>query len=193
MERRLFIAINLPENIKAEIRKEMELDNKTGIDLYQNANMIPEENWHITLKFFGSQPEEHIETIGQVIRNVIGEREAPVVTIRTLSTAPPHRPPRMIWATTTTETNKVLGSIKETIERKLAVHAIFQKGETFPIFQGHITLARLPEGRRIAERIVSFPNALTFRPITIDLMESHLESTGAEYSILKSIDFKPSI
>ena len=194
MERRLFIAINLPEDIKAEIRHVLQLDDAKNAELYSDAKMVPEENWHITLKFLGNQSKEHLATIERVIADIAKGTHAPEVAIRTLTTAPPHRPPRMVWVTTTTETNKTLGSIKETMEAELERHNIFhQKGEVHPVYHGHINLARLPEGRRIADHIVSLPNALTFKPATIDLMESQLENSGAEYSIVRSIDFKTSI
>lgn len=193
MERRLFIAINLPETIKAQLRQEIGSDNKKSSELYKDARMIPEEDWHITVKFLGDQLAEHLGAIEHAMRAAVEEMTAPQITMQTLTTAPPHRPPRMVWITTTSETNQFLRSIKEAIERNLATQGMVQKGEVHQVYHGHINLARLPEGRKIADHIISFPSALTFKPATIDLMESHLESTGAEYAILKSIDFKPSI
>lgn len=191
MERRLFIAIDLPSEIKDAIRQRLEADQQDHPELYKDARIMSEESWHITLSFLGSQTE--VETIGNAIEQVAHQTIAPEITIQLLTTAPPQRPPRMVWVTTTAETNKELGAIKVAIEQRLAQQNICPQGEIFPTYNGHITLARLPEGRKIAEHMVSFPHALSFCPKTIDLMESHLERTGAEYSLLKSIDFKLSV
>ena len=193
MKHRIFIAIDIPRPIKGELRRLLAQDVEKYAELYAGANLMDEESWHVTLAFLGEKSEEQIETIGRMLRAIAGQTPAPTIAIRTLTTAPPHRPPRMVWAATTTGTNRLLEPIRNTIVKKLAAHAIQQDGETFPLFNGHVTLARLPEGRRIADHTVSFPDALTFRPKTIGLMESHLEDSGAKYKTLKSIDFKPSV
>ncbi len=191
MEHRLFIAIDLPGEIKDATRQALQADQKDHPELYEDARMMDEASWHITLSFLGNQSE--IETIEQAIEHVAHQKEAPEITMQLLTTAPPQRPPRMVWITTSAETNKALGALKAAIEQQLAQNNIHPQEEHRPRYTGHITLARLPEGRRVAEHVVSFPHALSFRPKTIDLMESRLERTGAEYTLLKSIDFKPSV
>lgn len=192
MEHRLFIAINLPKEIKASIRDILQIDQEQNTELYEHARMTDEESWHITLVFLGAQSKDQLKALISIIREAVGQVHAPKITMRTLTTAPPRRPPRMIWIATTAETNKLLEKIKTAIEQKLAAQNIFKKGESYAIFNGHITLARLPEGRRIADRTILFPYALSFKPTTIDLMESHLKNTETSYRLLESIDFKQS-
>lgn len=193
MNRRLFIAIDLPTETKAAIQETLRTDKVAYAELYKDARMTPEQDWHMTLLFLGEYPEHVIETIGHSISDVIGQMAGPQITMRMLTTAPPHRPPRMIWVTTSAESNSALGAIKESILHDLASRDIRPQGEQFASFTGHITLARLPEGRKIANHAISFARELSFIPKTVDLMESRLESTGATYAVLKSIDFKPSI
>lgn len=193
MEHRLFIAIDLPGTIKTELRQLIKQDVEKSGELYADARMMDEESWHITLAFLGDKSEEQIEVIERVLRNLAERTPVPKIVIRTVTTAPPQRPPRMVWATTTTETNRTLEPIRNRIVKDLAAHGIHQEGTVFPDYHGHITIARLPEGRRIADHVISLPNALVFRPKTMHLMESHLESSGATYKTLKSIDFKPSV
>ena len=192
MEHRLFIAINLPEQIRIAIHEVLQTDMQNVPELYERARMRDESSLHITLLFLGDQPKESLRNIVQAMRDTIKNMPAPAIVLRTLTTAPPHRPPRMVWITTTTETNRVLEGIKTILEQNLVAQNIFQKGEVYPSFNGHITLARLPEGRQIADHVVSFPSALTFSPTSIDLMESELTPAGATYRLLESIDFKPS-
>jgi 2'-5' RNA ligase len=190
MIRRLFIAINLPTPIRESIKEKLEGDKESGADLYRIAEMIPEENWHITVKFLGDQEAKHVNEIKRAIRDAMKDIVAPEVSMRTITTAPPNRPPRMIWAATTTESNHALASIKEAIERELTTHGISGKGEVFPDYRGHITLAELPKGHKIAERMIALPSSLTFKPITIDLIEAHRDRTVGKFSVVTSFSFK---
>lgn len=192
MNRRLFIAIDLSADVKKMIGKEIEQDEQKGYDLYKKGRMIPKENWHFTLVFLGDQPEERITAIKEAIRETVTRIAAPEISIQTLTTAPPKRPPRMVWAVTNEPTSHRLEALKTEIENALVARGVEFDRDTRP-YHGHITLVRLAEGMRIADHAVSFPHALSFQPKTVNLMESRLESTGAEYSTLESIDFKPSI
>ena len=62
MKHRLFVAINIPDDIKNGI--EVEVDN---INL-ENGRWMPLENWHITVSFLDYQPEEKIPQIIEVIK-----------------------------------------------------------------------------------------------------------------------------
>lgn len=192
MNRRLFIAINLPDDAKTAIRREIENDRAKGCDLYETGRMIPEENWHFTLTFLGNQSGERISAIEEAIRKAVTRIVAPEISIQILTTAPPKRPPRMVWAVTNEPTSRRLEDLKIAIENTLVASGVEFDRDTRP-YHGHITLVRLAEGMRIADHVTTFPHALSFRPKAIDLMESRLENTGAEYSVLKSIDFKSSI
>lgn len=187
MNRRIFIAINLPAEARATIREVLQADAAAYTELYEDARMTPERDWHITLLFLGDQPEDAIPAIERVISEVMQTMPLPALGIRMFTTAPPHRPPRMIWATTSAEANEYLGALKESIKKALAQHGIRPQGEQFARFNGHITLARLPEGRRIADHTVALAHTITFQPNTIDLMESQLDRAGAEYGIIRSI------
>lgn len=190
MIRRLFIAINLPATIRENIKERLESDKTSGADLYQLAEMIPEEDWHITVKFLGDQEVKHVNEIKRAIRDAMKDIASPEVSMRTITTAPPNRPPRMIWAATTTESNHTLAAIKTAIERELTARGISEKGEVFPDYRGHVTLAELPKGHKITERMISLPSALTFKPLTIDLMEAHRDRTAGKFSIVTSFVFK---
>lgn len=190
MIQRLFIAINLPEAIREHIRETLKNDKASEADLYRIAEMIPEEDWHITVKFLGDQEAKHLNEIKRAIRDAMKDISSPEVSIRTITTAPPNRPPRMIWAAATTESNRILATIKEAIERELTTHRISEKGEVFPDYRGHVTLAEFPKGHKIAERMISLPSALTFKPLTIDLVEAHRDRTVGKFSIVTSFAFK---
>lgn len=186
MNRRIFIAINLPAEARTTIKEVLQADAAAYTELYEGARMTPERDWHITLLFLGDQPKDAIPTIERIIGEAIQTMPLPTLGIRMITTAPPHRPPRMIWATTSAEANEYLGALKESIKKALAQHGIRPQGEQLAGFSGHITLARLPEGRRIADHTIALARTITFQPSAVDLMESKLERAGAEYGIIRS-------
>lgn len=46
MKKRIFIATNLPENIKAATKKEID---RLAVVLPEWARFVPEDNWHLTI------------------------------------------------------------------------------------------------------------------------------------------------
>lgn len=192
-DRRIFIAIPIPEDVRAALQEVLTVDSATGASIYEVAQMTGEEKWHITIEFFGAQPEKAVATIEKVTEHVVQTTSAPTITVRTLSTAPAKRPPQMFWAKTTAETDIALGTLREKITKELVPHGINKQGMHFQIYAGHITLAYFPKGRRIEERVISLATPLTFQAKSIDVMESRLSDTGSTYSLIRSIDFKPSV
>lgn len=68
---RVFIAIDLPENVKARIFHKFEL--------FQNKNLfkgkfVAKENLHLTLKFLGNVPNEKLEEIKKKLRSIEFEK-----------------------------------------------------------------------------------------------------------------------
>ncbi len=166
--KRIFIAINLPEKIKDElvnVSKEIQ-------------NLFPEEvglirwtakdNLHITLSFIGDTKEEEIPKICENIKNISQKQKPFSIKIEKICYGPPNTiPPRMIWAEIT-------------------------KGVKLLSSTPHITLGRIktwqwkqiePEERPNIERELN----LKFEAKSIDIMESILKRTGAEYRVLESI------
>ena len=187
MKKSLFIAINIPPEAIEAVRQLLQADSATYPDLYANARMTPSQDWHITVLYLGEQEEHSIDVIERIITDVARQITIPQLAIKMLTTAPPHRPPRMIWATLLAESNTVLGTFKKGVLQELANHAIHPQGEQFANFNGHITLARLPEGRKIADHAIALAHTIPVPVARIDIMETHLESTGAKYSIVRSI------
>lgn len=69
---RTFLAIEIPEHIKKNIG-----DTLSEFRLkYRNLNWIPQENYHITLYFFGDVPENKIKPLGQRIEECLFERKS---------------------------------------------------------------------------------------------------------------------
>lgn len=223
MKKRLFIAINLPQDTKEEIEKILEdLRNyenvparlrmgevQAGGRKYENIRFLPPENWHLTLTFLGYQPDEAIPSIIKSIKEAISILSRVIVLKNGLKVefekiiwAPPGRSPRMIWLLGNKKSSEVLSKIKNALEDELIKNNVKFQRETRP-YNTHLTLARFHQARinadidadlrglniSVNQRIHQRESALSFQAQSLDLMESQLKRTGAEYQVLASSTF----
>ncbi len=189
MKYRIFIAINLPNNIKQEL-----LSYKTKWpDL--PIRWAGPDNLHITLIFVGSVKNNQISEINEIIKSVAGNYQPFFVKLEKVCYSPKNViPPRMVWVEGVK--NEILEGIKTGLEKGLlnSRTCSFFRPEKRS-FTPHITLGRIKEWlwRRIEleERPeVNEDIDLSFEVTAIDLMESKLTSRGAQYTILDSIKLK---
>lgn len=180
--KRLFIAINLPQNIKGKIDEAIK-----KIRSPENARFIPPENWHLTLVFLGYQPDEAFGPILESFKETVRNFPFPTVEFDKIIYGPPDKPPRMIWLIGTKETSKTLGGIKIELENNLIKNGVKFKKD-YPIFNSHLTLARFPAISKNSQ-LSDYPLPISFIAPSLDLMESHLKRSGAEYEILSSFKF----
>ncbi len=202
-KRRLFIAIPLSESAARSVKKIVnELERKFEHFSDTKIRFMPRENWHITVSFLGSQNDIMLPAITSAIKKVSYAFEPPEIVFEKIdygplspkrsddSISPRSKEAKMIWLHTDQATSESIGKIKGALEDELAMHAVpFQREAR--TFSGHITLARFPEGHQQAtlpniEKTLQF----SFSAPSIDLMESNLVKSGAEYNILQVTPFK---
>ena len=169
MMHRIFIAINLPEDVKnqlAEYQKKIE-------GLFQPPAPVrwtKKDNLHITLEFLGNLSEEELIKACQDTEEFAKNHESFTITLDKISYGPPKKmPPRMIWVT----------------GEKIAELNVVP----------HITLGRIKmwEFRQIEpdERPdVSREIGLGFEITSLEVMESQLKKSGPDYTILESCPLK---
>ena len=190
-QHRIFIAINLPERIKEELEK---IEKET-------AELFPEEisrglvrwvkrnNLHITLLFLGYIKEENIPRVCEIVKETAKTQNAFSLKFRKVLYGPPNKiPPRLIWLEL--EKKPELLALAEKLKKEMVQTDILRKPEQRE-FSPHITLGRIkawqwrrmePEERPEIEREIS----LDFEVKSIEVMESKLKRTGAEYTIIES-------
>ncbi|MCK4354905.1 RNA 2',3'-cyclic phosphodiesterase [Candidatus Parcubacteria bacterium] len=179
MKHRIFIAVNLPEDVRQAL-----LDEQKEIPRDLPVKLAKQDNLHITLCFLGYIEEEQISRICEIVKDIAEKHIAFSVNLDKISYGPPDiMPPRMIWALGAL--NKELSEINKELERELLGKKNVRD------FVPHITLGRIkewqwrriePEERPAIEKDIS----LEFEVKTIDIMESRLKRSGAEYTILQS-------
>jgi 2'-5' RNA ligase len=190
MRRRLFIAINLPEEIKEEFEKFKK--RFSGLP----AKWVKKENLHLTLAFLGYVKEENLPEIIETTKNVASKQAPFSSKIIKISYGPPKNfPPKMVWAIG--ERSENLQKLQENLKNALLKMKIPQLEEEERGFIPHITLARIrkwefqqiePEERPEIDEDLNF----SFEVKSIEIMESHLKRGGAEYTVLESVPLSKS-
>lgn len=182
---RVFIAINLPEDIKRKLTDYQRKWPKMPVSWTKSNNI------HITLVFLGYINDQELLEVSKTIKEVGLRQSLFSITLNKICYGPPNKiPPRMIWAIG--ESTKDFTSLKNDLDKSLsgpeAVPFSSEKRE----FSPHITLGRIRkwEWQRIEpeERPeVSEDINLNFSVDSIEVMESVLKKTGPEYTILESV------
>lgn len=190
-KKRVFLAVNLPEQIKKEIIQEQkEIDNSFPEEYRKGLiRWTKKENIHITLLFLGSLEEKEISALSETVKEITDKESQFSLELSNIDYGPPAKiPPRMIWLQL--KNNPALSMIAEEIKKTLFEKKILKNLEERP-FTPHITLGRIkawqwkriePEERPVIKKTLG----QDFPVRSIELMESKLKKTGAEYQILES-------
>jgi len=183
MFKRVFLAINLPDEIKKEISESLEKFKKKN-NTYDIRWIYP-ENYHLTVHFFGDLNTKQINLVEASLTEAV--KNIPSFEIKTgdIGYLPNKNNPRIIFI-------KIIDIPQ--------IHTLVEKIELtlenlhFPIdkkpWRAHLSIARIKNYIKcddVQEGKIYF---ISFRVNSIELMESHLSPDGSSYTILKSFPFK---
>lgn len=186
---RIFIAINLPNDIKKYLanfqKKWPELE----------ATWVQENNLHITLVFLGYLTAEALGEVCMAAKEVAKSSHMFDITLKKITYGPIGKmPPRMVWAAG--EKSKEMSLLKRALEDRLQENINFRPEER--AYSPHITLAKFSAfaWRQINEEErpeVDEAIDLAFTVESIEVMESKLKRTGPEYSVVESFSLGENI
>ncbi len=200
MAKRLFLAVNLPEEIKEKIKEAIK-----QISRNEGIRFIPSLNWHLTISFLGYQKEELVEAILKSVEKTINRHNYAVkdleIEFEKIILAPPGKKARMIWLVGTKETSKNIFAVKSRFENILIQNGVIFKKE-YQLFNSHLTLARFHSQAdeidlvQVSSDIAIANNKIkeekekfSFFADKLDLMESKLHKNGPSYNVVKTIFF----
>lgn len=209
MLHRIFIAINLPPNIKrilASYQKELQKIFVSSEELQDSAKWVLPDNFHVTLEFLGNMNDQEILDVGNYTKKVALQNEPFNLVLSNISFGPfvkyeewTTKTPKFIWVRG--EQSPQLNKLFTDLDNALFVQKkILKRGNKSLVgkedtrhFSPHITFARLRQWqfRRVAfdERPeINEEINLNFRVDSIQIMESYLKKRGPIYTILESID-----
>ena len=180
---RLFIAINLPADVRAEI---------TGATAALRAE-APEIAWvaesrlHLTLKFLGEVEEGRLDALTAAMAAVAGQHRELVMTLGGIGAFPNFRRARVVWMGIEQEARLEL--LHHDLE--LACESLGFEVEGRP-FRPHLTLARVkqpldePRLRALSRAGKQTDFGTDFVVRSVDLMSSELSQSGPTYRTLVS-------
>lgn len=179
---RIFIAINLPEEIKRELAKHYDKWPELP------AKWTAKDNLHITLEFLGDLTDQEIGDTCKIVSEVAKSHNFFSINLNKVLYGPPKKnPPRMVWAEG--ERSEELADLKEDLQKYLVEKINFRPGGKG--FTPHITLARILEWEFRKFDLEERPEInedidLVFTAESIEVMESELKRGGPVYTILES-------
>ncbi len=181
---RLFIAFELPDEIRAAIAGYMQpLRSLPG-----RVSWVKTENIHLTLKFFGDTPGKRIDDITTGLREIAAATPPIVATITGSGVFPNARRPRVVWIGLE-EKNGTLQKLASAIDDRM--HALGFEKANRP-FNAHLTIGRVREGS--IEKTIATMQAMPFgsysvffEEITLMRSELHPAPAGAIYTPISKI------
>lgn len=184
MRRRIFIAINFPQDIKKK------LASYRGKWPELPARWTKPDNLHITLAFIGDTDEDGLVEICRVAKEVARKHYPFSIKLDKISYGPLKKiPPRMIWVSG--EKSDGFCNLRNDLEKALLSSEKIPFSPEGREFSPHITLARIrqwdwrriePEERPEVDQDIN----LTFNVNSVEVMESELNTKGSRYEIIES-------
>lgn len=191
MNKRLFLAIDLPQNLKDELvafQKNTELIHQFSSVKFRR---IPLENFHITVSFLGYIPYECIDGLIETVQALCKQFKPFPFSFSHFQFAPSGRPPTMIWAvfesdrifqTFTHEVNLSMRNFLRSVDRN--IHFTFHG-----VFTPHVTLIRLNGDIGNKDLPLFEIKEKKCEVKELILYESKLAKVGATYSRLAVFPF----
>jgi RNA 2',3'-cyclic 3'-phosphodiesterase len=181
---RAFIAIELPDEIRAGIGQAQAATRATGL----RGAWVRPENIHLTLKFLGDIGSAEIETIAETIAEACKLYEPFQLTVRGMGVFPGADRPRVLWVGVGGQVD-VLEKLQHSLAQQLA-------GCGYPDekrrFSAHLTIARFKGSvatqvllQAIQAQAAFETQAFVAREII--LFQSVLKPSGAVYSPLRRV------
>jgi 2'-5' RNA ligase len=178
---RSFLAIDFPEKVKETIAAYSRALGRipSGIK-WVSPNQV-----HLTLKFFGSLPQESIDKMGSPLSEVASEYPGLKLTLKGIGAFPNLFRPRVVWIGLGGDLES-LGKMQKAIDQALIPLGIPQEDRPF---HPHLTLGRnksneLNQG--LYQELSRWPGEETppFRVEALTLYQSDLKPTGPIYTPL---------
>jgi len=183
MPLRLFIAIDTPPEIKAQIERIVANLTEVGA----GVRWEPARKLHATLKFLGSTREELVIPIVESLTAVCRSREPFLVQYAGLGSFPDRQRPRVIWV----GMNDPSGLLKEFHRATEDAMASLGFEREHRVFTPHLTVGRVKGEKRI-KLLLDMMETIMFetKPVMIRellLVRSDLSRTGSVYKTLKTL------
>ncbi|MEG6616376.1 RNA 2',3'-cyclic phosphodiesterase [Peptococcaceae bacterium 1198_IL3148] len=179
-QRRLFIAVNLPTDVKGQLHQ---LQRQLYV-LGGGIKWVEPYNFHITIKFLGETDQQQLSVLeGALAQSVIGINPFGL-HLNKLGTFPQRGTPRVVWVGLGGDIN-CLKTLQQQVEHRLAAVGFAPEKRKF---SPHLTLGRVKTNVDGLLTAITTIKALdvNFAVNSVELMQSVLTGKGPVYSRLAS-------
>lgn len=174
---RTFIALELPEEIKTEIKNIQKQLERAGVQ----ARWVKPEIAHLTLAFLGSITPNKVEPISELLEEVAREIKPVKLKVHQLGSFPNFSRPRIIFLDLAGELGE-LNTLAIKIRKRLKKEGIWFDKKPFV---SHITLGRIKRRQNLTKIIKEIKiKKVEFIANETTLTKSQLTETGPVYTKL---------
>jgi 2'-5' RNA ligase len=175
---RLFCAVELPQEVRAQLRDHVSTLRKAVPDVTASWSRV--DNIHLTLKFFGNVAVDRIEAISAAVNRAVNV-SAPLEIGVGKSGA---FRAQVLWIGVSDPSGK-LSELHKQIERECAAEGFEKEGRAY---QPHLTIARIRR-REGAKRLVNTHLEMNFEtfPLAVNelvVFRSQLSPKGSTYTAI---------
>jgi 2'-5' RNA ligase len=185
---RLFIAVTIPEPVKAKM-EEAQAELRRALP-ERVVRWTKREQFHLTLRFLGDMDAPRVEALGDALRAACQGFSALRLRAQGVGFFPDVRFPRVAWVGVSDQADQ-LPRLQQAVEASTREFTAEKPGERFT---GHVTLARIkgikrPEADALGKAAAGMAERLfgQWTACQVELMRSELLPQGARHSILASI------
>jgi 2'-5' RNA ligase len=179
-EIRSFIALEIPEEIKAEIYRYIENFKKDNLPV----KWVEKENLHITLIFLGERDLTFLAKVKEILRNIAKDFKSFPINLKDFGFFPNAKKPRVFWIGIEKNKNLII-QIEEKLKEKLK--AIGFKPEERE-FSPHLTIGRFRESLNCEKYLSLKYQSKEFLIDKLTLFKSTLTGKGPFYEVIASYD-----
>lgn len=173
---RLFIAVDVPEDVKANLAAMLEAFR----DRNHGMRWTSPDGWHVTLKFLGSTWPRLVEAVREAVASAAADHRAFETGVTEIGAFPTAKRARVLWAGLSDPQDR-FGPLVANLDELLREHFRPEKRAFTP----HLTVARLNPPSNLLEVVPELVGAkVSSRTFTVDrlvLYRSHLSPRGARY------------
>jgi 2'-5' RNA ligase len=185
---RLFIAIELPAEIRHKIQKYIDRLRSELPDV--RASWVRERNLHLTLKFFGDVALERVEGVSRALQAAAADMPQLKIDIRDRGSFPARGTPSVLWVGIEDPSGN-LDKLHEALENECERAGFARDPRSF---HPHLTIARLRDSRgarRLADlhKSTDLPD-VGVRVQHVCLIRSEISSAGSRYTVVARYELK---
>ena len=178
MKKRIFIAINLPDDIKRALLSY----EKRWRNLHVRWTSF--NKMHITVEFLGEVNRSGLDAILLAAENTAGEIKPFDIRLDKIVLGPDPTQAKMFWATVYIDS--YLMKFKNLMDENLKQNDFIPEAREF---KPHITLARARGNQLKGKQTNIILTNLRFKAESVEVIESQLHLGGARYKVVESFKF----